>query len=125
MMQECPMLAFNLARDLAQRIRLMNQRMITDRLPDDLHKVAHTLLWLANKGKTLHEQGRVLLPPLSLKEWALFCYTSGEMFMDSIEKLKQAGALEWQSQRIVVTDLFTLQRCAQVHQERLQNHASS
>lgn len=125
MMQEYPMLAFNLARELAKRIRQMNHRMVTDRLPDDLHKVAHTLLLLANKGKSLHEQGRVLLPSLSLKEWALFCYTSGEMFMDSIEKLKQAGVLEWQSQRIVVTDLPRLQRCAQVHQERLKSDVSS
>lgn len=125
MMQEYPMLAFNLSRELAKRIRQMNHRMVTDRLPDDLHKVAHTLLLLAHKGKNLHEQGRVLLPSLSLKEWALFCYTSGEMFMDSIETLKQAGVLEWQSQRIVVTDLPRLQRCAQVHQERLKSDVSS
>lgn len=110
--QECPMLAFNLARILAQRIRLMNDRLMTDRLPDNLQKVAHTLVMLTSKGVSFQEEGPVLLPPLSLKEWALFCYTSGEVFMDSIEQLKQLGALEWHNQRIVVTDLAMLQRYA-------------
>jgi CRP/FNR family transcriptional regulator, cyclic AMP receptor protein len=124
MMHDTPMLAFNLARDLAQRIRLMNERMVTDRMPDDLHKVAHTLLLLTYKGKSFSDNGTILLPPLSLKEWSLFCYTSGEAFMHSIEKLKQEGALEWQNQRIVVTNIAALQRCAEVHQERIGgNHA--
>jgi CRP-like cAMP-binding protein len=117
MMQDTPQLALNLARDLAQRIRVMNERMVTDRMPDDLHKVAHTLLLLTYKGKRFANKGPILLPPLSLKEWSLFCYTSGEAFMHSIERLKQEGALEWQNQRIVVTNLTALQRCAEVHQE--------
>src|SRR5690606_6091629 len=84
MMQDRRVLAFNLARDLAHRLRLMNARLVTDRMPDGLKKVAHTLLLMADKGKSFAEQGRVLLPPLSLKEWSLFCYTNGEVFMRSI-----------------------------------------
>lgn len=112
LLQECPMLAFNLARTLAQRIRIMNDRLMTDRLPDEVQKVAHTLVMLARKGVSFQAEGPILLPPLSLKEWALFCYTSGQVFMDSIEQFKQLGALEWQNQRIVITDLTLLQRCA-------------
>lgn len=117
MLHETPQLAINLSRDLAQRIRVMNERMVTDRMPDDLHKVAHTLLLLTYKGKSFADRGPILLPPLSLKEWSLFCYTSGQAFMHSIERLKQEGAIEWQNQRIVVTDISALQRCAEVEQE--------
>lgn len=119
MLHDCPVLAINLARVLGQRLRLMNQRMITDRLPDDLHKVAHTLMLLSGKGRSFQKEGPVLLPPLSLKEWALFCYTSGDVFMASIEELKQIGALEWHNQRIVITDLAKLKECAQVYQTRI------
>lgn len=118
-LHECPGLAFNLARALGQRLRLTNQRLVTHRLPDDRHKVAHTLLLLSTKGKSFNKTGSILLPALSLKEWALFCYTSGDVFMDSIEQLKQLGILEWQNQRIVITDLDRLRECAQVHENRL------
>lgn len=119
LLNDCPTLAINLARVLGQRLRLMNQRLITDRLPDDLQKVAHTLLLLSGKGRSYQKEGPVLLPSLSLKEWALFCYTSGDVFMSSIEQLKQIGALEWHNQRIVVTDLAKLRACAQVDQSRI------
>ncbi|WP_373531370.1 Crp/Fnr family transcriptional regulator [Vampirovibrio sp.] len=113
MMHECPMLAFNLARCLGQRLRMMNQRMITDKMPDDLHKVAHTLLLLTTKGKSLQKAGSVLLPPLSLKEWALFCYTGVDVFLASMEQLKQLDALEWQNQRIVIKDVSKLREAAE------------
>lgn len=118
-MLECPMLSFNLARCLGRRLRTMNERVMTDRMPDDFHKVAHTFLVLVNKGKTFHKDGPVLLPPLSLKEWALFCYTSADLFIESIERLKQLGALDWQNQRIVITNLDQLKMAAQVHQNRI------
>ncbi len=118
-MQDCPMLSFNLARCLGQRLRTMNERIVTHQMPDDVHKVAHTLLTLAKKGKSFEQEGTVLLPPLSLKEWALFCSTGGDVFMDSIEDLKQQGALEWQNQRIVVTDMGKLKACAQVYLNRV------
>lgn len=115
MMHESPMLAFNLARCLGKNLLLMNQRMITNKIPTDLQKVAHTLLLLTIKGKRFQKQGSVLLPSLPLKEWALFCYTSGDVFMASIEQLKQANALEWQNQRIVVIDIAKLKEFAQAH----------
>lgn len=119
LLNDCPALAINLARVMGQRLRLMNQRMITDRLPDDRYKVAHTLMLLSGKGQRYQKEGPVLLPPLSLKEWALFCYTSADVFMSSIEQLKEIGALEWHNQRIVVTDLEKLRESAQVYQNRL------
>ena len=112
MCQECPMLSFNLARNLAQRLRLMNERMVTNILPETINKVAHTLLLLSNKGKRFAEDGQILLPPLSLQEWAQFCHTSPEHFMSNIEALKEVGVLSWREQRIVITDLQTLQSFA-------------
>jgi CRP-like cAMP-binding protein len=114
-MHESPTLVFNLARCLGKHLLVMNQRMIAHKMPDDLHKVAHTLVLLVAKGKSLQKAGPVLLPPLSLKEWALFCYTSADVFMASIEQLKQAHILEWQNQRIVVTDIDKLREVAQKH----------
>lgn len=119
MTQECPMLTFNLARSLGQRLRAMNQRMITAQMPDDSHKVAHTLLLLTTKGKRFLKGGSILLPPLSLKEWALFCHTGVDVFMHSMEQLKQAGVLEWQNQRIMVTDLVKLREHAQEYLARV------
>lgn len=115
MMHESPMLAFNLARCLGKNLLLMNQRMIANKMPNELQKVAHTLLLLTLKGKRFQKEGSVLLPALPLKEWALFCYTSGDVFMASIEQLKQAHALEWQNQRIVVTNIAKLREAAQVY----------
>lgn len=117
---ECPQLSINLSRNLGQRLRTMNERMITDRLPDDLHKVAHTLVLLATKGKQFSKEGAVLLPPLSLKEWALFCYTSVDAFLNSMERLKEMGALEWQNQRIVITSMKQLKACADEHVSQIQ-----
>lgn len=121
MISEEPLLGLNLAREIGLRLRTMNERLITDRLPSDHHKVAHTLLLLINKGKIFNQEGPILMPPLSLKEWAAFCYTTHDIFIDSIEHLKTTGALEWQNQRIVVTNLDTLQHCAEPHQDRLNN----
>lgn len=116
-----PTFSLNLARVLGQRLRSMNERMVTERLPDDMHKVAHTLLLLAKKGKMFNQQGIVLLPQLSLKEWSLFCYTSSEGFMQSIETLKDQGAIEWQNQRIAITNIEALRHAAMVHEQRLQS----
>jgi CRP-like cAMP-binding protein len=124
-MQQCPMLALNLARVLGERLRSMNERMVTSRLPDDMHKVAHTLLILAKKGKTFNEGGPILLPVLSLKEWAAFCYTDGEGFMKSMEQLKGQGILEWQNQRIAITRIDGLRKVAEVHQQRIENIQTS
>lgn len=115
-----PELALNLSRILARRLRAMNERIITYRLPDDIHKVAHTLLLISGQGKTFTAEGPVLLPPLSLKEWALFCQTSSENFMKSIEMLKAEEAIEWQNQRIAVTSLEKLRQCSDVHHQRLE-----
>ncbi len=120
-MESHPKLALNLARELGQRLRVMNDRMTTDRLPEDLHRVAHTLISLVKKGKVFDDAGPVLMPPLTLKEWSFFCYTSQQKFMESIELLKQAGAIQWQNQRIVISNLDALKHCATVHQSRLED----
>jgi len=118
--EQHPVLSLNLARILGQRLRAMNTRMMTGHLPDDVHKVAHTLMQLARKGTAFEDSGVILLPSLALKEWALFCQTTREGFMNGIQALKEQGSLEWQSQRIVITDLSALRRTAEVHEERLQ-----
>ena len=120
MLGHWPMLAMNLAREMGQRLRDMNERVTTEQLSDNRHKVAHTLLMLMRKGKVFNETGPVLMPPLSLPEWAFFCYTSQQAFMESMEQLKQAGAVEWQSQRIVIRNVDVLKEAAQAHQTRLE-----
>lgn len=124
-LQENSLLSINLARVLGQRLRTMNERMITGRLPDDMHKVAHTLLYLGRKGRMFNEQGVILLPPLSLREWVLFCDTTSEGFMNSIQELKTLGAIEWQNQRIAITNIEALRCCAMVHEQRLLGEAPS
>lgn len=127
LMHQHPILSLNLARVLGQRLRAMNERMVTANLPDDMHRVAHTLLMLIKKGKLFNEDSSttVLMPALSLKEWAAFCYTTREAFMDSVESLKQQGVLEFQNQRIVITNIEALRRCADVHQQRIDNTTTS
>jgi CRP-like cAMP-binding protein len=114
MMNQYPALSLNLARVLGQRLRTMNERMTTERLTDELSKVAQTFLHLAKKGRVFNEQGAILLPQLSLKEWALFCFTNSEGFMASMEKLKAQGAVEWQNQRIAITNVDMLRQCAKM-----------
>jgi CRP/FNR family cyclic AMP-dependent transcriptional regulator len=121
LMEEHPILALNVARELGRRIRNMNERLVTNQLPDDFHRVAHTLLLLLDKSKTFNAEGPILMPPLSLKEWASFCYTTQQVFMESIMQLKEAGILEWQSQRIAIIDVSGLKQCAELHQSRLED----
>jgi CRP/FNR family cyclic AMP-dependent transcriptional regulator len=118
-MHEHPVLALNLARVLGQRLRSMNDRMATDHLPDDMHKVAHTFLMLAKKGRMFDDHQTILLPALSYKEWIMFCHTTSEGFMESMEKLKELGVVEWQNQRIAITNIEGLHRCAVVHEQRM------
>ena len=110
-----PELMINIARVMGQRLMVMNERLMVERWRDHTRKVAHTLVFFANKGKWYHEAGTILLPSLPLKEWALFCYTMREEFMDSLEKLKLAGAIRWQNQRIAITNLDVLRRYADLH----------
>ncbi|MEB3286988.1 MAG: Crp/Fnr family transcriptional regulator [Vampirovibrionales bacterium] len=109
LMHQHPDLALNMAKVLGQRIRAMNDRMLTLTLPD-LHRVASTLLHLARQGKTFSEQGPVLLPNLPLKDWVLFCNSSQDKFMEIIEHMRNAGVLEWSNQRIVVKNLSLLSK---------------
>lgn len=112
MMHLHPSLALNLSRVMGQRLIAMNERLMVEQLPDHTTKVAHTLAFFAEKGRLFKEPGTILLPSLPLKEWASFCYTMREEFLDGMEQLKQAGALQWQNQRIAITDLDVLKRYA-------------
>lgn len=113
LMHQHPTLILNIARVLGQRLRAMNVRMSTEQLSNPLNRVAQGLLQLCEKGTVANEQGAILLPHLaSLKDWALFCSTTTDAFMDSMEQLKQARALEWQKQRILITNRQALQECA-------------
>lgn len=109
MMKAHPELALNMARVLGQRLRAMNDRMVSFALPD-LHRVARTLVHLSRQGKAFSEDGPILLPHIPLKDWVLFCNTPQDQFMDIMEKLRVAGAVEWQNQRIAVKDLTLLSK---------------
>lgn len=115
LMRTYPELMINIARTMGQRLMVMNERMMIERWKDQTRKVAHTLAFFAEKGQFYKEAGTILLPSLPLKEWALFSYTMREEFMDSMERLKQAGAVQWQNQRIAITNLEVLRRFAEVH----------
>lgn len=108
-----PELMINIARVISQRLAIMNERMMIERWHDQTRKVAHTLAFFAEKGQFYKEAGTILLPSLSLKEWASFCYTLREDFMDSMERLKMAGAVRWKNQRIAITNLDVLRRFAE------------
>jgi CRP-like cAMP-binding protein len=110
-----PELMINIARSMGQRLTIMNERIMTERLKDQTRKVAHTLAFFADKGRFFKEAGTILLPSLPLQEWALFCYTMREELIDSMERLKQAGAIQWQNQRIAIINLDVLRRFAEVH----------
>ena len=112
MTHECGILALNLARTLASRLRSMNQRLVTEILPNPLCKVAHTLGSLSAKGKRLPEKGHILMPPLSVQDWALFCYTTPDVFKVSVENLRQLGALDVIDQQLVITDPVKLAKIA-------------
>lgn len=112
MVQECSMLSFNLARSMAQRLRKMNERLVTDALPTPLRKVAHTLAVLSAKGKHQADNGQILMPPLSVQDWALFCYTTPDVFRANMEKLQRKGAVDLVNQQLVITDLPALERIA-------------
>jgi len=118
-LQREPMLGVNLARWLGRRLRAMNDRLSTPPQPDDIHKVAYTLLNLVPKGTHFTEAGAVLLPPLTLNDWALFCETPRQRLLELLAELKEARAVEWRNQRIAVIDVQRLEACAQVHAERL------
>lgn len=104
LMDQFPRLALNIARVVSQRLSAMNERLVTERMSDDKRKVAQTLLSLAPKGQPYIDEGSVMLPPLSLREWALFCCTTTENFINSIQLLKEAAVLDWHQQRIVIRD---------------------
>lgn len=107
-----PDIALNLTRVLGQRLRAMNQRMMTVHLPET-NKVASTFVTMYHKGRRLAESDTVLLPPLTLKEWALFCYTSPDNFMEQIEIMRQNNILEWQNQRIAIKNYQALREYAE------------
>lgn len=115
LMRTYPELMINIARVMSQRLMVMNERLMVERWQEHTRKVAHTLVFFADKGKWYNEAGTILLPSLPLKEWARFCYTISEEFMDSMERLKQAGAVQWQNQRIAITNLDMLRRFADIH----------
>lgn len=117
MAQENAMLSFNLACNLAHRLRLMNQRLVTEGFKDPRHKVTHTLFELSVKGKRLPEQGHILMPPLSLQDWALFCYTSPEVFSASIDILQRKGIVDLVNHQLVITDFPSLERVARMNTE--------
>jgi CRP/FNR family cyclic AMP-dependent transcriptional regulator len=117
MAQEVGMLSFNLARNMAQRLRMMNERLVTDTLPDPLRKVAHTLVVLAGKGKRHPDTGQILMPPLSLHDWALFCYTTPEVFRASLDMLKRVGVVDLVNHQLVITDFPGLECIARVDSE--------
>ncbi len=112
MTHECGILALNLARTLASRLRGMNQRLVTEVLPSPLCKVAHTLMSLSVKGKRLPEKDHVMMPPLSVQDWALFCYTTPDVFKVSVENLKQLGTLDVADQQLIITDPVKLAKIA-------------
>ena len=111
------MLSFNLARSLAQRLRMMNERLVADTLPDPLRKVAQTLTVLAPKGKPLADTAQILLPPLSLHDWSLFCYTTPEVFRASLDMLRRVGVVDLYNHQVVITDLPGLAKLAKVETE--------
>ena len=115
LMRAHPELMINIARVMGQRLSIMNERMMIERWQDQTRKVAHTLAFFADKGQFFKEAGTILLPSLPLKEWALFSCTLREEFMESMERLKEAGAVDWKNQRIVITNLEALRRFADVH----------
>jgi CRP/FNR family cyclic AMP-dependent transcriptional regulator len=107
MVYQFPAFAVNITRVLGRRLRAMNARIVAQCLPD-LQKVAKTLVSLSEKGRYFEDAGTVLLPPLPLKEWAMFCYTSHDVFIQNMEYLREAGILEWQNQRIVIKNIDRL-----------------
>lgn len=109
LMHDHPELAMNLARVLGQRIRAMNERMVSMTMPD-LHRVSSTLLHLAKQGRSFTDQGPVLLPNLPLKDWVMFCNSSQDKFMEIMEHLRNAGVVEWSNQRIVVKNISLLSK---------------
>jgi CRP/FNR family cyclic AMP-dependent transcriptional regulator len=118
MTQECSQLSFNLARNMAHRLRMMNERLVTDTLPDPLRKVAYTLLMLSAKGKRHPvDNSHILMPPLSLLDWSLFCYTSIEVFRASLDMLKRANVVDVISHQLIITDFVSLERIAKVNTE--------
>jgi|GEM_PF-2999973 len=117
MAQECGMLSFNLARNMAQRLRMMNERLVADALPDPLRKVAQTLVVLSSKGKPLADTGQILLPPLSLHDWSLFCYTTPEVFRASLDMLRRVGVVDLHKHQVVITDLSGLANLTKVDSE--------
>ena len=118
MTQECSQLSFNLARNMAHRLRMMNERLVTDTLPDPLRKVAYTLLMLSAKGKRHPvDNSHILMPPLSLLDWSLFCYTSIEVFRASLDMLKRANVVDVISHQLIITDIVSLERIAKVNTE--------
>jgi CRP/FNR family cyclic AMP-dependent transcriptional regulator len=119
MAQESGMLSFNLARNLAGRLRTMNQRIMTEALTNPVHKVAHTLMSLSSKGKRQPEQAQILMPPLSLQDWALFCYTNPDQFRSSIDILQRKGAVDLVNHQLVITDLSKLAQIAQADAEHV------
>ena len=108
LMRTYPDLMMNVARVMAQRLTVMNERMMLTHWKDETRKVAHTLAFFADKGRFFKEVGTILLPSLPLKEWVLFCCTLREEFIDGMERLKDAGAIQWRNQRIAITNLEML-----------------
>lgn len=111
LVERYPKLGLNMARVMGQRLRAMNDRLVSLSMPEE-NRVARTLLQLARQGKSYTDDGPILLPGMALSEWVLFCKTSSDQFMASMEKLREAGAIEWQNQRIVVKDLELLAKYA-------------
>src|SRR5262249_53591655 len=112
LMKDYPELALNIARVMGTRLRNMNDRLVALTLPD-LNRVARTLLYLARQGKAFSEEGPILLPALPLGEWSLFCNIPRDGFLENMEKLRVEGCIDWQNQRIVVTNVPLLIKYAQ------------
>ena len=112
LLKEYPELALNMARVMGARLRNMNDRLVALTLPD-LNRVARTLLYLARQGKAFSEQGPILLPALPLGEWSLFCNIDREGFLSNMEQLRTEGCIDWQNQRIVITNVPLVVKYAQ------------
>ena len=109
MVNEHPVLGLNLARVMGHRLRAMNERLTSAQLPEE-HRIAQRLLHLA--GRDAAEDGSIQMPNLPLKDWVLFCDTSRESFLATMEKLRAMGALAWQNQNIVIKDVNIVTRMA-------------
>ena len=106
-LDQYPQLGLNLAKVMGRRLRGMNERLVATMLPD-VNRISRTLLFLAKQGKAFSQEGPILLPALPLGEWALFCNTERQQFMDILEKMRAQEIIDWQHQRIVIKDVVRL-----------------